>query len=88
MMTTIMIINGKGEDFLVTCLALRHQRKYDKYPWILIRDSLVYALRTLESKKQYPRRLKVFLDFLYPEIEKVPFEEIEKTSEQILFPCN
>jgi tetratricopeptide (TPR) repeat protein len=41
-------------------------------------ENFVYALRAPESKRQYPRRFKVFLDFLHPEIEKVPFNEIEK----------
>jgi len=41
-------------------------------------ENFVYALRAPESKRQYPRRFKVFLDFLHPEIERVPFKEIEK----------
>jgi hypothetical protein len=41
-------------------------------------ENFVYALRAPESKRQYPRRFKVFLDFLHPKIEKVPFKEIEK----------
>jgi hypothetical protein len=41
-------------------------------------ENFVYALRAPESKRQYPRRLKVFLDFLHPDVKKVPFKEIEK----------
>jgi len=41
-------------------------------------ENFVYALRAPESKRQYLRRLKVFLDFLHPEIKKVPFNKIEK----------
>ena len=41
-------------------------------------ENFVYALRAPESKRQYPRRFKVFLDFLHPEVQKVPFKEIEK----------
>jgi hypothetical protein len=40
-------------------------------------ENFVYALRAPESKRQYPRRFKVFLDFLHPEVKKVPFKEIE-----------
>jgi hypothetical protein len=41
-------------------------------------ENFLYALRAPESKRQYPRRFKVFLDFLQPEVQKVPFKEIEK----------
>jgi len=41
-------------------------------------ENFTYALRALESKRQYPRRFKIFLDFLHHEIEIVPFKEIEK----------
>jgi len=41
-------------------------------------ENFVYALRAPESKRLYPRRFKVFLDFLHPDVKKVPFKEIEK----------
>jgi hypothetical protein len=44
--------------------------------------NFLYALRAPESKRQYPRRFKVFLDFLHPEVEKVSFDKIEIQANQ------
>ena len=46
-------------------------------------DKFLYALKAPETKRQYPRRLKVFLDFLHIES---PYSNFEQDIRLQLFP--